>query len=665
MPARDLNDQERALLQEMERKWKEAESFRRPLQEKWLDFHARYHNYAEFRNQWQNANPRDRYDMTVGAKRTWGADLHIPYAFRTVETVVPRILANPPRMKVVPGARHADENVENMKALIDFQQDHADYELTAQDTAKSGLIYGLGVQKNYWRLEQQNRKRVDRRPFPMNTLLGEYVVREGIEDLYNDPYSEDVDIWNFMWDPTGHDMRTIGWAFHRTWRSTGYCLDRLEQGLWDFPLKVEDLENTGSPQKFTESWDERLSRQQLGGSLGSVGKGNIHEVWEFHDRARVVTILDRKWPARTGENPAWHKDLPFSIYRPTRIPHQFCGKGEIEPIMDLTEELDTLRSQRRDNATIVLQRTFAYARGFVDERDLQLGPGMAIPVDGDPSDLIYPLPVGDIPNSTYKEEDGLKADIEMATGVSDAVAGGDAGPSSTTATAAQLGQQAANERIKLKARLLTVECVRRTCQQWIDLNQQKILTDRDVRIPYTPSPGEPDQAWRWIKVSPAELAGPMEAQADAGVTTPDNVPQMRQDAQMLWQMFSQDPNVELPKLVLEVFKLMGVQEPERFIKQGDPGVPPAAIDNIVKMWTDEMNNLAAGLVRKGLMSTKGQRVLFDPTQLPPELQNPDAVIRKMVGQAVQDANQSSPQPLPVNGNTPGGPPQQLPQGGEQ
>ena len=63
----------------------------------------------------------------------------------------------------------------------------------------------------------------------------------------------------------------------------------------------------------------------------------------------------------------WHKQLPFSAFRPTVSGIKTLdGIGEIEPLEDLIQEMDTLRSQRRDNATLVLQKTFAYMDGVVD-----------------------------------------------------------------------------------------------------------------------------------------------------------------------------------------------------------------------------------------------------------------------------------------------------------
>ena len=38
---------------------------------------------------------------------------------------------------------------------------------------------------------------------------------------------EDVDVFDFMWDPYGSDLRTCEWVVHRVWMSTEAVLQRL------------------------------------------------------------------------------------------------------------------------------------------------------------------------------------------------------------------------------------------------------------------------------------------------------------------------------------------------------------------------------------------------------------------------------------------------------
>jgi hypothetical protein len=66
------------------------------------------------------------------AKRDWGAQLHIPLSFRTIETTVPAAIAQRPRMLYFPRREQWAENVVNVRTLIDAQQDQIDIDLPFQ-----------------------------------------------------------------------------------------------------------------------------------------------------------------------------------------------------------------------------------------------------------------------------------------------------------------------------------------------------------------------------------------------------------------------------------------------------------------------------------------------------------------------------------------------------
>jgi hypothetical protein len=69
--------------------------------------------------------------------------------------------------------------------------------------------------------------------------------------------------------------------------------------------------------------------------------------------------------------------MPFHVYRPTPLQKQMVGIGELEPIEHLQRELDTLRSQRRDAATIALNAGYAYDDAAIEPRTLRTGGGPA------------------------------------------------------------------------------------------------------------------------------------------------------------------------------------------------------------------------------------------------------------------------------------------------
>jgi hypothetical protein len=101
-----------------------------------------------------------------------------------------------------------EENVHNIRLLIDAQQDQIDIDLPFQSVMRSGRIYGLGVGKSYWRKEYALRRRMKRSMRDRLGMGGDSYVPGRLEQscTFDDPMFEDVDIFDFMWDPYGSDM---------------------------------------------------------------------------------------------------------------------------------------------------------------------------------------------------------------------------------------------------------------------------------------------------------------------------------------------------------------------------------------------------------------------------------------------------------------------------
>jgi hypothetical protein len=246
------------------------------------------------------------------------------------------------------------------------------------------------------------------------------------------------------------------------------------------------------------------------------------------------------------------------------------GIGEPEALEDLQEEMNTLRSQRRDNASLVLQRPFAYFDGLADIGDFEFGPGAMWPVSGDPSQLVFPIPLQDIPGSSYQEEARLQADIERVSGINDMEAGAGASGAGETATGAQLVHAAANVRIANKTMLLATETVTNQAEQMLSLLQQKITSE--VYLPGPPKEGE-RSPWSWYVLGPEVLADEWLVEADGGSFAPENVPQERADGTQLYNQFSQDPIVDPMWLREQVLVKMGYKDARRHLRAPTPQVP--------------------------------------------------------------------------------------------
>lgn len=574
----DLSDTSRELVERVRSFHTAAEAEHKQFRDHAGEFYGLYRGFNDFRDTHRGATSRD-VDLAIrDAKREWGAELFIPFSFRTVETILPRMVAHRPRMLVLPQDQQALGNVENMRLTIDKQQKQIGYELVLQTIAKDGLIYGLGVQKTRWRKEYRNVRGITQSTYDPDAYVdGE---RERV-CTFDDAVAERVDPWNFFWDPYADNVDTCEGVIHRTWRSPRFVRRMVEQGHWrtveNDPLcewTLDDLLRMGPSTKRDEIMESRLTAE--GYNTDRAQGDHLHEVWEFHDGDQVITVLDSEVPVQGGEND--YGTLPFQIFRPTIVGGRLPGISEIEPIKHLQYEINTLRSQRRDAATLSLMKTFAFDENAVDADDLKFGPGLAIPINGNPRDFLFPIPTGDVPNSSYQESQEIVADIEGTSGVSDTVAGGDSGgPAAATATGVQLVQAAASKRIENKTRLLELGVVIPGGWQFLEMNQRKILEKRALMVEKPQDPNRPHlPAWEQVEIGPAELAGNMAIDIEGGSMAAENTPQRRQDAQAL-SMFKGDPNVDQRQLTVRQLDLHDVKHPESMLSPLEPMVPAQAV----------------------------------------------------------------------------------------
>lgn len=651
----DLKPEDEALVELVRRDFKRAEKRHEPFRKNCERRYRMYRSYHESRRHLARF-PRDRDDVMGSMKRTWGAELFIPYTFSVIETILPRMLSASPRMNVEPGNPMSEVNVDNMKVLLDRQQDQIDYQIVLQNVAKPGLMYGLGVQKSYWKTEYKQIPVLERPTVPVAGGDEWIVSKPTKRKTFDDPFAEAVDVWDFLWDPFASDIADAEFVIHRTWRSERYVRRMIESGAWRQDWPLEDMLSGSPTTKRSEIWS---GRDAAGGfSAAEPDNGKVHEVWEYHDGTRVITVLDSTYPVISGVNPFWHGELPFQIYRPTIVNNEFVGIGEIEPIEHLQEEMNTLRSQRRDNATLKLQQVFAYFDGMVDPDHLKFGPGIAIPVNGDPHDLLLPINVGDIPNSGYQEEKNLQDDIARTTGLDDSQAGVDQSGTAQTATGAQLVQAAANVRIRQKTTLLEVQVAKPTARQWVAMNQQKIRTTRFIAGP--PSPEEPEARWKWYKLGPPEMEGEFNLEPDGGASQPDNIPQMRQDAQELMLAFSQNPMVNQPKLIELVLKKYGVSNPQSYLQAPPP--EPQEEEQAPEVPPETLDLIAQGLESAGMDEQQAQHLIAGALAHAKEM---EAAEQAQGAQGSQNGSQGPPQQGPPAQGPPQPPQQAQTQPGQQ
>lgn len=277
-------------------------------------------------------------------------------------------------------------------------------------------------------------------------------------------------------------------------------------------------------------------------------------------------VINRQFVAVCDITPFWHQEMPFQIFRPTLQEGEFVGISEIEPIKHLAHEINTVRGLRLDNAKFVVNRVTAYMEGMVDPETLKRGPGALIPTIANPNEILFQLPVEDLPASSYRETEEIKSDFDRATGIDDSTAG--AGAAGDTATGIQLVQGAANVRIAQKTKNMMAELIRPAARQFCELNRQHLSMDEAVRI------DSEDGGYRFENVSPEDFAD-VDVAPDAGSTEPENRVQKVNDALTVFNQLVQNPQIDQRKLVTYLLEQNEIPDPESFLAPEGPNVGDA------------------------------------------------------------------------------------------
>jgi hypothetical protein len=565
------------------------------------DFHRKnqrlYEQYRGFRrweHQWNRASANDRDGYVYEAKKKWGAELHIPMSFRTIETVVPRAIANAPKLLYLPRDEQWRPNVQSVQLLIDAQQEQIDIDLPFQGCMRAGQMYGLGVTKTYWDKRVQMSRRMEPRTIPQPPEQGgtHYLGDPKPRVLFDDPRCEDLDVFDFMWDPYGYDTRSCDWMAQKVWLTLPACLERLavNGGPWD-SVTAQTLDEDairklpGSAQRYDEIWTRRMEASGFHTKSATEHGEQIHEVIEWHDGQTVFTVLDRQILVKVCENPCG--EMPFQIYRPTPLQHQMVGIGALEPLEHLQRELDTLRSQRRDLVTLALCAGYAYDASAVDPDAVTFGPATLIEVEGDPRAALMPLTPREVPGSGFQEEGSIRTDIEAVSGLADALDNSPGGQSST-ATEAQLVQASLGRRIELGARRFELEVVRHVARQFLYLDQREIKATRSIAVPGKEPEAIDTEAsrYKWYNIGPGELEGEYEIVVEGGSMAARNIPQDRADAAQIFNTVAHDWFINPTKARMRFLELMGVKHPQAWLRDPEPSVPQATLRFLLQAGVD-------------------------------------------------------------------------------
>lgn len=544
---------QRKLVSYVQRKFKMAETARKPHEDRWLVYYKAYRSFV--------------------AKRKpgmWRSQTWMPISFYVIETILPRLCAALPSATVNPIGPEDVEPAETMEELLHWAEDKSELYPQQVSAVKSSLIYGTGVLKvGYGELKGFNIRQepvmqqttqsvatgevdIDGNPMmqempgqpqpvlgpdgqpQMQTVREEYLTYAG-------PIAEAVDLENFFPDPMGDDVQNCRYVIHRVYRDAAHVKAKIADGTYRVPDQEDWKRYLNN--KTTNKALQRLAAIERGaGEPSEEGMDkDLFPLLEFWTKDYVVTVAGEEAEGillRAQRNPFAHGEIPFVRVVDHIVPHEFWGVGELEPLEGIQDQLNAIWNARLDNIKLTLNKMYAVVADYMmDPKELVNRPGGVIRMrEGLPLEQVFrEIDTGEVTGAAYTEAQELEREGEKVTGVSPYQTGQDSPAYNRTATGVALISEQGNTRFSFKVTLAEHTGYKHLMRQYAAVLQQFLPEDLVLRM----KAGEVEK-----KQQAATMAAQQQGQQMLAAGYPPEAAQ--QQAMMTMQQMMIDPNTGMP-----------------------------------------------------------------------------------------------------------------------
>lgn len=422
-------------------------------------------------------------------KPKWKHDLHPPYAFNLLETVVASQVemgltfdVRPsPHSQVSPDvAQHQLMMAEDIEHLIRHEYRLDDMDQKQRPVFLCDGIGGVGVLKSYWNYVPGMKRRQAMKEVEVYGARGEVIGKvptiveieeQGI--LRDHSTAEVVDPRDFIWHESARDIdpRKPGGAqhvFHRCW----YSFEQLK--FLESIGIVQNIDDLRESQSFTGEYTDRETE------VFNVDRTKdlieVLEYWCFEDgKIKTAWVGNRtKLIKPLDDSPFWHDQYPFSIVSSMPQPFSLRGTSTIELIEELQQILWELQNQRLDNVELINNAIYLIRSDVEDPDAFEHYPGARWEVD-DTSQVEPLIPPYQIAQVSLEAEALLKGDLQNVTSAAPFAGGAQtATVDQKTATGASIVMNAAQEQLRQKKYQAQFGIMReanmrlKNCQQFLD-----------------------------------------------------------------------------------------------------------------------------------------------------------------------------------------------------
>lgn len=400
---------------------------------------------------------------------------------------------------------------------------------------KEGLQSNFAATKIYWKREEKR----NRMQGMVNTdmmqqlLLEEQAGKVEIIDIQpivptsdlfavqydeillktNQPVLENIPASELRFSPDARRLYDAKYVGHRKIVNGDYLKRKQQEGVYQ---NVEKALESSSNVKYTQL--ELKQNPQLKKYRSTQGQDKARKDVELYESYISVDyngdgLLEKLIVHSVGDTPLriaanTYEKPPFFVFSSIVEPYKVVAD---DSLADILEQLQDLKTALTRQVIINVAKnndpqTFA-DRGRVDI-DAMLDGDAIIGVDGAPRELIYHAPIDQLAPSTFTLIENIQGEIESRTGVTRYNQGLDASSLNKTATGISQIMGAANQRIKLIARIFAETVWLPVVRFLIELNQKFIDQEQIIRL-------TGDQ----LRVSPEELSGDFDLNVNVGMGT--------------------------------------------------------------------------------------------------------------------------------------------------
>jgi len=549
------------------------------LIEKWMIRYQRSDDhYSDFRDSME-----DNYYLYKSYKTSdkdlYTHDIFVPYTFAFIEDAAAyymlSLLASEYLYTIWPrGTRVSQALCRDLENILQWMlgDDVAEFVLELEELVKNVNIYGVGYLMNYPILEQKM----------MLGASGYFNI-----DIFNRMQFDAPSSLTMYPEPFVKRLSRSNWIIKRSMESWSTLDSLRNKGIYN--NRVDELKGKGDGEE--DAVVELLKR--IGFSMAdiSTGKeGGRIEVLDCMEGGNVTTIANKRCiiqDTSKEEVKPFLFDFPLLDCRASGGPGEFVGVSLAESMKPLQDELNLLRSQRRENVSLILNKMWKYdmLAGEVDLDTLISAPNNVIITNN--NQCLEEVVFNDITQSSYKEEESLIYDMQNVTSLWDYARGGTPRRKETATGIIRL-QQAAQARNEWILRKIDTYVL-------MPLAKRLIVYAREYldRSDYDEIVGVPNSADEFYSLAPERLTRLLQIRPmTESITSVKEI-----NMNMFLQAFDrliQVPEVNRPALIKQMLERLGQKDLKSILPMLSPPAQSGAIRG-----EEEMAQLAAQMPIQG------------------------------------------------------------------